>query len=188
MPRGKYLHLESGLVEEFQCAPGPAGWRYVSALADLTVDSRWRPARLQVTRGAWTLRGGASGADLMWVRAPSDGSDGGSEHAAAAHGFFGVSPAFLVAVARSLALEPGGSRDIAVVAVSEPSLAARSAPQRWTFAGAQEHPTDLGALPVQAWTLSDLETGEVAAFHLAGDVVLDAPGIELAALESPPNL
>lgn len=35
--------------------------------------------------------------------------------------------------------------------------------------------------------MADLETGEQRELHLAGDVLLAAPGVELEELESPPN-
>ncbi|ROO89993.1 hypothetical protein EDD29_7706 [Actinocorallia herbida] len=180
MPRGVYLHTESGTREEFQCAPGPAGWRYVASGVDLTVDSRWRPARLVLTSGEWTLRGGCAGREVLWVR-------GGREHAAEAHGFLGESPGFLVAVARSLRLEPGGTADVPLVAVSGEVLATRRVVRRFTLRAVEAHETDLGALPVEHWTSVDLDTAEETEFHLAGDVVVAAEGIELDSLESPPS-
>ncbi|GAA3240147.1 hypothetical protein [Actinocorallia longicatena] len=181
MPRGAYVHLKSGREERFQCAPGPAGWRYVAEGVDLAVDSRWRPARLQLGAGERVIRGGALGRELLWVR-------DGVEHSAEALGFLGESPCFLVAVARSLGLEAGEFRDVPLVAFEGGSLAARTVRQRWTLVSVEEHATELGGLPVQQWAVTDLETAEQEEFHLAGDVVLAAEGIELASLESPPNL
>ena len=181
MPRGAYLHLASGVTEEFQCAPGPAGWRYVAPGVDLTVDSRWRPAPQELRTPAWTLRGGAAGRDLLWVR-------GEREHSAEALAFLGPSPAFLVTIARSLDLAPGASATVSLVTITGDSLATRTAPQRWTLASVDPHPTDLGPLPVETWHTTDLETAETTEFHLAGDVVLSAPGLELTRLDSPPTL
>ena len=181
MPRGSYLHLATGVAEEFQCAPGPAGWRYVASGVDLTVDSRWRPARLQLTTPSWTLRGGAAGRDLLWVR-------GDREHSAEALAFLGDSPAFLVAVARSLGLAPGESATVPLVQVTGETLATRTVTRRWTLVSTEPHATDLGPLPVETWQATDLETAETTEFHLAGDVVLSAPGLELTRLDSPPNL
>lgn len=181
MPRGAYLHLSSGVTEEFQCAPGPAGWRYVAPGVDLTVDSRWRPARLELRTPSWTLRGGTAGRDLLWVR-------GDREHSAEALAFLGDSPAFLVAVARALGLAPGGSATVPLVRITGDSLATRTTAHRWTLASAESHPTDLGPLPVETWQVTDLETAETTEFHLAGDVVLSAPDLELTRLDSPPTL
>lgn len=181
MPRGTYLHLSSGVSEDFQCAPGPAGWRYVAPGVDLTVDSRWRPARLQLTTPSWTLRGGTAGREVLWVR-------GDREHSAEALGFLGDSPAFLVAVARSLNLDPGASATLPLVRVTGASLAAHTVTQRWTLLCVDSHETDLGPLPVETWQATDLDTAETTEFHLAGDVLLSAPDVELTRLDSPPTL
>ena len=66
--------------------------------------------------------------------------------------------------------------------------AARTTTHRWTLASVEQHPTDLGALPVETWRTTDLETAETTEFHLAGDVVLSAPDLELTRLDSPPTL
>ncbi|WP_106397586.1 hypothetical protein [Actinocorallia populi] len=181
MPRGAYLHLSSGVVEEFQCAPGPAGWRYVAPGVDLTVDSRWRPARLELKTSSWTLRGGSAGRDLLWVR-------GDREHSAEALAFLGASPAFLIAIARSLRLAPGAFATLPLVEITGESLATRTTTHRWTLVSVESHPTDLGPLPVETWQTTDLETAETTGFHLAGDVVLAAPDLELTRLDSPPTL
>ncbi|WP_460369266.1 hypothetical protein [Actinocorallia lasiicapitis] len=145
------------------------------------MDSRWRPARLQLAVGERVVRGGSAGREMLWVR-------DGREFAAEAFGFVGESPGFLIAVARSLGLAAGGSRDVALVEFAGESLAARTVRQRWTFGGVERHETDLGELPVEAWTVTDLETAEERGFHLAGDVMVAGEGIELVELESPPNL
>lgn len=51
----------------------------------------------------------------------------------------------------------------------------------------EAHPTDNGPLTVDEYQVSALDTGERHTIHLAGDVVLSAPGIELEDLESPPS-
>jgi len=189
VPSGTYLHLEEELAERFQCAPGPGGWRYVGERADgqrvdLVVDGRWRQIRLEVLVSGWWLRGGVTGHDLAWVRG---GGDEAVEHGERAAGFVGESPGFLVAVARSLRLEAGEQADVRLVRLSGP-LSALTELWRWRLAGTETHETDTGPLPVERYEVTDLATGEVTFVHLAGDVVLDAPGIELTELESPPNL
>jgi hypothetical protein len=197
VPRGSYDHLDGG-AERFQCAPGPAGWRYVSERSDglhtdLTVDARWCPARMELRTADWLVRGGLTGADLLWLRSPAGSgppldAPGATEHATRASGFLGDSPGFLVAVARSLRLEEGARAEVWLVRVAGPQLAALTVPQRWRLAGTTRHGTDLGPLPVERYEVTDLATGETTDVHLAGDVVLTAPGIELTTLESPPNL
>src|SRR5437588_11760489 len=115
MPRGTYVH-DSEVEERFSCAPDGGGWRYSAERADggtieLVADGRWRPARLQVTLGEHVLRGGAAGADLLWVT-------GGREHSARAAGFVGDSPGLLVTVARSLRLAERESADVRLLVVT----------------------------------------------------------------------
>ena len=185
MPRGVYVH-EAGAVEErFSCAPDGGGWRYFATRSDggsieLLADGRWRPGRLQVAAGEQLLRGGAAGPELLWVTA-------GREHAARAVGFLGAFAGLLVAVARSLRLGEGEQVDVPVVWLTTPSMAARTVPQRWTLAETVRYDAGDAQLPVERYEITDLETGEVAQVHLAGDVIVAAPGIELADLEDPPN-
>lgn len=185
MPTGEYRH-EDGALEWFSCAPDGGGWRYDARRSDggtveLVADGMWRPARLQLTAGDRVLRGGAVGPDLLWVTA-------GQEHSARAVGFLGDSPGLRVAVARSLRLAEGESADVRLLALAAPALAARTVPQRWTLAEITWHEADGERLPVERYDVADLETGEMSRLHLAGDVLVAAPGIELVNLENPPNL
>jgi hypothetical protein len=190
VPNGTYLHLEPDLEERFQCAPGAGGWRYVGERADgmrvdLVVDSRWRQIRVELTGPLWWLRGGVIGRELVWVRG---GGEEAAEHGAQAIGFLGESPGFLVAVSRTLGLEPGGHADVRLVQVTGTALSALTVDRRWRLAEITAYETETEPLPVARNEVADPATGETQAFHLAGDVVMDAPGIELTALESPPNL
>ncbi|ACY99583.1 hypothetical protein [Thermomonospora curvata] len=195
MPRGTYLHLsgEEPLEEHFECAPGPGGWRYVGerpdgARVDLTVDGRWRQIRVELATPSWLIRGGTAGHDLLWVRHPAAGDAAPDEHGVRAAGFLGDSPAFLVAVARWLRLEPGRDAPVRLVRIQGPSLAALTVDVRWHLAEIETHQTETVPLPVERHEITDLSTGETRTVHLAGDVVLAAPGIELTDLDSPPNL
>jgi hypothetical protein len=186
VPRGTYVHLDDQVEERFQCAPGAGGWRYVGdrpdgLRTDLTVDGRWRQIRVQVGSGDLLVRGGVAGRDVLWVR-------DGVEHSATAMGFLGDSPGFLVAVARSLRLDLGGCVDVPLVRLGGPALAALTITQRWRYAEVTEYETELAPLPVARYEVTDMATGETGMVHLAGDVVLAAPGIELADLDTPPTL
>jgi hypothetical protein len=190
VPRGTYADPQSGTQEVFQCAPGVGGWRYVSERSDglrtdLTVDSRWRQIRVQVGAGELLIRGGLVGKELLWVRS---GGEHGEEHSADAAGFLGESPGFLTAVARSLRLDPGSHADIRLVRLSGPVLSALTIDQRWRLVEITTYDAELAPLPVERYEVTDLATGEVTPVHLAGDVVLDSPGVELTDLESPPTL
>jgi len=123
VPKGLYSLRDRGngtvlAYERFSCAAGPAGWRYAAevlapdgrtgtGLVDVTVDDRWRQLRVVVRSGAWEVRGGVVGAEVVWMRARASSGEA-RETAAVAAGFTGRSPGFLVAVARMLGLAPGG--------------------------------------------------------------------------------
>lgn len=200
--------------ERFQCGPGPAGWRFVSRLTapggepagsvDLTIDELGRPLRLELNAAGWRVRGGALGG-LTWVRMATaggraEGAQPPQEGNARASAFAGPSPAFLVAVARLLRLGPSrapdrasdrasdrGPASVRLVDFTPPVLAPRTRDESWALVGSDVHDTDSGPLTVDHYRVHDLETGEGREVHLAGDVVLAAPGVELAELDSPPS-
>ncbi|MER7545801.1 hypothetical protein [Actinomadura sp.] len=189
MPAGTYLHLGEDLAERFQCAPGPGGWRYTSrrddgVRVDLVVDARWRQIRVELVTPGWWLRGGLTGPELAWVRAAGET---GTEHGERAAGFVSDSPGFLIAIAHSLGLDEGAQRDVRLVQVSGASLSALTTMWRWRHAGTSAYETETVPLPVEEYEVTDLATGEAETVHVAGDVLLAGPGIELTDLESPPN-
>ncbi|WP_067905713.1 hypothetical protein [Actinomadura chibensis] len=183
--------------EHFQCAPGPGGWRYVSRRSDgvrtdLVVDARWRQVRVEIVTPTWWLRGGVTGAHVAWVRASGEtagaAEETGTEHAELASGFLFDSPAFLVAAAHSLGLAEGAQTTVRLVRLSGPSLSPLTVTWRWSRGETSTYETETEPLPVSRYDVADLATGEVETVHLAGDVVVGAPGVELTELDSPPNL
>lgn len=201
MPRGRYSLYDpydnAPLGEEhFHCAPGPSGWRYTAQTTtpsgdhggsiDLTIDALGRPIRLELHASGWQVRGTRL-EGLTWVRSDPAGLQA-QEGNAPAHAFTGSSPGFLIATARLLRLAPGGpATRIRVVAFSAPVLAPRTLDQSWALVNTEAHTTDNDPLMVENYQVSDLETGEQHSVHIAGDVVLAAPGIELEDLETPPS-
>ncbi len=201
MPRGRYSlhdpHDHTPLADEhFHCAPGPSGWRYVAQLTtpagdpsgsvDLALDELGRPIRLELHAGGWQVRGAALDG-VTWVRTDPTGTHA-TEGNVRAHAFTGPSPAFLVATARLLRLTPSASATgVRLVAFTDPVLAPRTLDQSWTLLKRETHATDNGPLIVDAYQVTALDTGEQHTVHLAGDVVLSAPGIELEDLDSPPS-
>jgi hypothetical protein len=201
MPRGHYSlhdpHDHTPLGEEhFHCAPGPSGWRYVSQLTtpsgdhagsvDLALDELGRPIRLELHSASWRVRGAAIDG-VTWVRTDPTGAHG-TEGNAAAHAFTGKSPAFLIATTRLLRLTPDSPvTRVRLVAFTEPVLAPRTLDQSWALRNRETHATDSGPLPVDEYQVTALDTGEQHTVHIAGDVVLAAPGIELEDLDYPPS-
>ena len=66
-------------------------------------------------------------------------------------------------------------------------LAPRTVDQSWALVDRTAHPTDNDPLIVDEYQVRALDTGEQHTVHIAGDVVLSAPGIDLEDLESPPS-
>ncbi|MET8675468.1 hypothetical protein ABZV73_27515 [Streptomyces albidoflavus] len=203
MPKGRYSlhdpHDHTPLAEEhFHCAPGPHGWRYVAQLTtpapennhlgsvDLTLDDLGRPLRLELHSGGWQVRGGAL-EGVTWVRTDPTGEEA-TEGTVAAHAFTGNSPAFLVATARLLRLTTTSPPTrVRLVSFTGQALAPRTLDQQWALRSSETHATDNGPLTVDEYLVGDVETGEQHTVHLAGDVILSAPGIELEDLETPPT-
>jgi hypothetical protein len=222
VPSGSYLHLDPMdgspvAQEEFSCAAGPAGWRYVAAIRepagretgriDLTLNGGGRQVRLVLVAGGWELRGGVAGRETLWIRGPVHPArpSAGPRSAAAtedpgtadadvgersepAAGFTGRSPAFLIAAVRLLRLSAGARARLRLVEVTEPVLGTRVAEQGWTLGAITAYPTETGSLSLARYQLTDLGSGESREVHLAGDVVVAAAGLELTALHSPPTL
>lgn len=202
MPRGRYaLHDPYDRTplwhEHFHCATGPSGWRYVSQITspsgdhagsvDLTLDALGRPVRMELHAGSWQVRGAAL-EGVTWVRTDPTGEHA-QEGNAAAHSFTGASPAFLVATARLLRPAAGAPAvRTRLVAFAPPVLAPRTLDQSWAMVASETHGTDNGPLIVENYQVGELDTGERHEVHLAGDVVLAAPGTELEDLESPPSV
>ncbi|MCH0538483.1 hypothetical protein I3F58_02675 [Streptomyces sp. MUM 203J] len=201
MPRGRYSlhdpHDHTPLGEEhFHCAPGPTGWRYVSQITtpsgdhtgsvDLTLDDLGRPIRLELHTGGWQVRGAAL-EGVTWVRSDPTGSEA-VEGNVPAHAFTGRSPAFLVATSRLLRLTPhSGATRVRLVAFTDPVLAPFTVDQSWSLVNSEAHTTDNGPLRVDEYQVTALDTGERHTVHIAGDVVLAAPGMELEDLQTPPS-
>ncbi|PBC63335.1 hypothetical protein BKI49_14590 [Streptomyces sp. Tue6028] len=212
MPRGRYSlhdpHDHTPLAEEhFHCAPGPSGWRYVAQRTtasdsgtapgphhsevtgsiDLALDELGRPIRLELHAAGWQVRGAALDG-VTWVRTDPTGAEA-TEGNVRAHAFTGTSPAFLVATARLLRLTPSASATrVRLVAFTDPVLAPRTLDQSWALIASEAHATDSGPLVVEEYQVTALDTGEQHSVHIAGDVVLAAPGIELEHLETPPSV
>lgn len=197
MPRGTYL--VNGRSEAFSCAPGPAGWRYVSTVLDLACDAAFGVVRFEV-------RGGSAAAGAPWARGGRVSLDDGRrvlgwacsadperERVSDAARLDTASPGAVVALLRSVAA-PGDlpvRRLVPVVRFEEPALAGLEARRVVSRTAARWHDAPLGQLLVEEWHVDDPDAGTRLTVHLAGDVVLSAQGpeaeVELTSLESPPT-
>lgn len=156
---------------------------------DLALDDLGRPIRLELNAASWQVRGAAIDG-VTWVRTDPTGTQA-TEGNVRAHAFTGSSPAFLIATARLLRLTPStpaSATRVRLVAFTDPVLAPRTLDQSWALISRETHATDNGPLTVDEYQVTALDTGEQHAVHIAGDVVLAAPGIELEHLESPPSV
>lgn len=200
MPRGRYsLHDPHDHTpfahEHFHCAPGPSGWRYVSQLTTPTGDPpapSISPSTTSAAPAPRTPRKQLAGTRRSPGRRHLGPYRPTGAHAtegnAPAHAFTGTSPAFLIATTRLLRLTPSSpATRVRLVAFTEPVLAPRTVDQSWALLRSEAHATDNGPLTVDEYQVTALDTGEQHTVHIAGDVVLAAPGIELEDLETPPS-
>lgn len=178
MPTGAYLlsgHDGPYAVERFRCDGSGDDWRYEATREHLSTGATLGRIELQLTGsttrlhaegGGWVLRGAAGAGEVLWRR-------GEQESTAAGDGFTGSSPAFLVAGSRR------GPDRLRLIEVTEPVLATRSVLQQW----AAQDESERDGVRVRRYEVDDLATGERRVVHLAGDVVVDAPGVRLVELD-----
>ena len=175
--------------EEFRCAPGPAGWRYVSTIqiesgephveiVDVAVDHRWRPVRLRIDTGEHsllltasngTMRGAKDGEpiDLDWF----DDVDY-------------LSPSFNVATARRLSR----TAEVDVLFFDPVTLKPSIVPQRYEMLGEGEVISPAGRFAATEWRYTALRSGFTRRLWIAGDVLISYEGVfALEALEPGPE-
>lgn len=187
MPKGSYL-TSTGRVEAFSCAPGPAGWRFVSEDLDLACDATFHPIRFKVG-STITGRGGRleDGTPvLIWT-----GTDE-RERISRADVLLNESAGGWIAAARQVAL-PGPKlvgRTLIALQVA-PEGGVLLAEYRLTRVAVEQHDSDTGPLLVETWHADDSGLGVRRQLYLAGDVLLQAHlpdrEVELIELDSPPN-
>ncbi len=192
----------AGRAEAFSCAPGRAGWRYVSDRLDLACDTEFRPVRFVVTAAdGSTLRGGGARLDdgtplLVWAHPDGSEAERQEQHVVA-QVLLTSSPGSWVAAVK--AVVRSGRRDLVItsltVDLSGEGVRTVRQQHRCHLVATSTHPTDADPLRVQEWHLVERESGQRRTLHLAGDVLVAADGVpqpgqsvEVAELESPPTL
>jgi hypothetical protein len=173
-------------TEEFRCAPGPMGWRYVSTIhtaepsphgetVDLVVDTAWRPVRLRVETGEHSLMLVADGGRLIGHR---DGEDVDLEFGERELDY--LSPAFNAVTANRLA----GTAAFDVWYFEPFTVEPVAVRQRYEHRGIEPIDTPAGAFEATRWGFEALDSGYASEFWTAGDVVVRYAGLyELEAYE-----
>jgi hypothetical protein len=162
--------------ETFRCAPGPAGWRYVSevdtdehgphrATVDVAVDAAWRIARFRVqTEQGHQLLLEPRGGSLVGYR---DGQPLTLPWADGDHLDY-LTPATNLITCRRLE----GTTEIDVVFVDPFSLEATRDRQRYQLLGPDQVDTPAGRFEATRWRYTALMSGWTSELWVAGDVVV----------------
>lgn len=179
MPQGRYSVIgDDGAAvgtEEFRCAPGPAGWRYVSevdtredgphrAVVDVAVDAAWRIARVRIETPEHRL-----------LLEPRDGGLAGERDGEPLEVAWGpddhldyLTPATNLITCRRLE----ESAEIDVVYVDPFTLVPTRESQRYELLGPDEAETPVGRFTAHRWRYTSLESGWTSLLWVAGDVVV----------------
>ena len=161
----------------------PAGEH--AGTVDLALDDLGRPIRLELHAASWQVRGAALDG-VTWVRTDPTGTHA-QEGNVARTPSPALPPPSSSPLPGSCACPPANATRVRLVALTDPVLAPRTLDQSWSLVETEAHATDNGPLAVDEYQVGEVDTGEQHPVHIAGDVVLAAPGIELEELESPPS-
>jgi hypothetical protein len=185
VPSGRYsVRGRSGAVvgtEDFRCAPGPMGWRYVSEIerdeptlhretVDVVVDAAWRIVRTRIETGSHATLLEARGDSLEGIR---DGQKVEMAWGPEMHLDY-LSPAFNAITARRLeeasSVEP--AREIDVLFLEPVTLEPVPMRQRYELIGRESVDTPSGTFLATRWRYTALATGWTSDLWVADDVVV----------------
>src|SRR5947208_2408558 len=179
MPAGRYRVLDGDGVpagdEDFRCAPGPAGWRYVSTIrttapspheesVDLVVDTAWRPLRLRVETGEHRLSLDARDGALIGrldgrpIEIPF-GETSELDY---------LTPCCNAVTASRL----GRTAEFEAVFLEPVTCEPRVEPQRYELEGREEVETPVGRFEADRWRFTALRSGWSRSMWVAGDLVV----------------
>ena len=179
MPSGRYaVRGRSGDVvgtEDFRCAPGPMGWRYVSEIerdeptphretVDVVVDASWRIVRTRIETGSHSLLREADADALAGVQ---DGQKIELPWGPEMHLDY-LSPAFNAVTAQRL----HGTSEIDVVYLEPVTLEPTSTRQRYELLRRELVETPSGSFLAVRWRYTALATGWTSDLWVADDVVV----------------
>jgi hypothetical protein len=185
VPSGRYSvwgRSESVVgTEDFRCAPGPAGWRYVSEIerdeptshretVDVAVDAEWRIVRARVETGSHEIVLEPDDDALRGVR---DGERISIPWTVDMHLDY-LSPAFNAITARRLEDAPtdAAAREIEVVYLEPVSLEPTQMRQRYELVRREHVDTPAGRFLATRWTYTAVPTGWTSDLWVADDVVV----------------
>lgn len=179
MPSGRYAVLgHSGDIvgtEDFRCAPGPMGWRYVSEIerdepgphrvtVDVVVDASWRVVRARIETGSHAIvlepRDGA----LEGIR---DGEELEIPCGPESHLDY-LSPAFNAVTTQRLE----GTEEIEVVFLEPVTLEPTVVRQRYELLGPDAVETPVGTFTSVRWRYTAIDSGWTSELWVADDVVV----------------
>jgi hypothetical protein len=179
VPSGRYeVRGRAGDVvgtEDWRCAPGPMGWRYVSEIereepsmhretVDVTVDGSWDIVRTRIETGSHAILLEPRDEVLAGIR------DG--EHLEVPWGpdmhLDYLSPAFNVVTAQRL----DDTVEIDVVYLEPVTLIPTITRQRYELIGRENVETPAGRFLAVRWEYTALETGWTSELWVAEDVVV----------------
>jgi hypothetical protein len=179
VPTGRYaVRGRSGEIagtEDFRCAPGPMGWRYVSEIhrdepvphretVDVAVDAAWRVVRARIDTGEHSISLEPRGDDLIGVR---DDEALTVPWSAETHLDY-LSPAFNAITAQRLE----GTTEIDVVYLEPMTLGPTTTRQRYGLVGEEEVETSVGVFEAVRWGYTALDSGWTSELWVADDVVV----------------
>ncbi|MGH2640660.1 MAG: hypothetical protein ACRDGO_03060 [Actinomycetota bacterium] len=179
MPSGRYsVRGRSGDVvgtEDFRCAPGPMGWRYVSEIerdeptphretVDVVVDASWRIVRTRIETGSHTLLLEARGDALEGLR---DGQKVEMAWGPEMHLDY-LSPAFNAITAQRLE----GTSEIDVLYLEPVTVEPVPMRQRYELIRRESVETPPGTFLAARWGYTALTTGWTSDLWVADDVVV----------------
>jgi hypothetical protein len=179
MPQGRYRVLgdrgEPIGTEDFRCAPGPMGWRYVSeistdehgphhAVMDIAVDASWRIVRARIETPAHRLLLEPRGDSIVGER---DGEPLELPWGQDTHLDY-LTPATNLITCHRL----GASDEIDVVFIDPYSLEPRGERQRYDLLGSDEVDTPVGRFAADRWRYTALDSGWTSLLWVADDVVV----------------
>jgi hypothetical protein len=161
MPTGRYTILgddgEPVGTEDFRCAPGPMGWRYVSEIdtaehgqhhetVDIVVDADWRIVRLRIDTGMH---------QVLLEPETDDHIDY-------------LTPATNLIMTKRLA----GTTELEVLYLEPFTLEEARDRQRYELLGPEIVETPVGRFDAVRWTYTSLDSGWTSDLWVAGDVVV----------------